>query len=53
VGVSTKSLYRRHDPARRLDAGGPTINAMDIVAVVLGIATFAILLALVFGIERI
>jgi hypothetical protein len=53
VVVSTKSLYRRHDPARGLHAGGPTINGMDIVAVVLAIATFAILIALVFGIEKI
>jgi hypothetical protein len=53
VVVSTKSLWRGHDPVSRLHGAGPTIDGMDILAVFLGIACFAILIALVYAIERI
>jgi hypothetical protein len=37
----------------RLDALGPTITAMDAVAIILGIAMFAVLYMLIFGIDRV
>jgi hypothetical protein len=33
--------------------GGSTIRAMDVVAVVLALAMFVVIYALIFGIERI
>jgi hypothetical protein len=45
---------RAPDPSSRAPHGErPTIVVMDIVAVLLGIASFAILIALVAGIDRI
>jgi hypothetical protein len=38
---------------RGLDGGGSTLNDMDVVAIAIGLAAFAILLAAVRLIERI
>ncbi|MFZ0386189.1 MAG: hypothetical protein WAL22_11020, partial [Solirubrobacteraceae bacterium] len=51
--VFTKSVCLRRDSSRRLDAGGPRIAAMDIVAIALGLLAFLLLLALIEGIDRI
>jgi hypothetical protein len=51
--VFTTSLYRATISRYRLHAGGPIIVVMDILAVALGIASFAILLGLIFAIDRI
>jgi hypothetical protein len=49
----TKSSCRRIPSACALDGDASTINAMDVVAVLLGIAAFAVLFALIFGIDRV
>jgi hypothetical protein len=51
--VFTRSARRRAFSARDLDDRAPKIQCMDIVAVLLGIISFAILYALIFGIDRI
>jgi hypothetical protein len=39
--------------ARGLDAGRSRIRAMDIVSVLLGVLMFGVLIALIYGIDRI
>jgi hypothetical protein len=51
--IFTKSARGRPDSARSLHAGGPNILCMDVVAVLLGILAFAVLIALIAGIDRI
>jgi len=51
--VFTTSLYRATISRYRLHAGGPIIVVMDILAVVMAIAAFAILFGLIFAIDRI
>jgi hypothetical protein len=51
--VFTRSARRRAVSVRDLDDRAPKIECMDIVAVLLGIISFAILYALIFGIDRI
>jgi hypothetical protein len=48
-----KSSCSRSDSACELDGGGHTFPAVDAAAIAMGIAAFAILLALIYGIERI
>ncbi len=51
--VFTASLCRRRVPAYPLDIPGPKIHGMDIVSVLLGVLMFAVLIALIYGIDRI
>jgi hypothetical protein len=51
--IFTKSVCPGRASSRRLDAGGPRIAAMDIVAIALGLLAFLLLLALIEGIDRI
>jgi hypothetical protein len=53
VAIFTKSVCPGRASSRRLDAGGPRIAAMDIVAIALGLLAFLLLLALIEGIDRI
>jgi hypothetical protein len=49
-----KSSCSRSDSACELDGGGHTFHSvMDAAGIAMGIAAFAILLALIYGIERI
>jgi hypothetical protein len=41
------------DSRYRLHAGGPIIALMDILALAMGIAAFAVLIGLIFAIDRI
>lgn len=52
-GAFTASLWRAAISAYPLDGNGGRICAMDVVAVLLGILMFAILYALIFGIDRV
>jgi hypothetical protein len=36
-----------------VDVGGPTISAMDFISLAIAAAMFALLVALIYGIERI
>jgi hypothetical protein len=49
----TRSLCRAAVSVYRLDALRATITAMDVVAIILGIVMFAVLYALIFGIDRV
>jgi len=49
----TASLWLRAVSAYRLDDRRATITGMDVVAIALAIATFAILYVLIFGIDRV
>jgi hypothetical protein len=49
----TRSLWRAAVSVYRLDALVTRITGMDAVAVILGIVMFAVLYALIFGIDRI
>jgi hypothetical protein len=51
--VFTKSVYGFADSSRRLSDGRPSMVAMDIVAIALGLLAFLLLLALIEGIDRI
>jgi hypothetical protein len=51
--IFTTSLYRPRDSRYGLHTGGPIIVLMDILALILAIATFAILFGLIFAIDRI
>jgi hypothetical protein len=51
--IFTRSLCRAAISARGLDRGAARIRAMDVVSIVLGIAMFAVLYLLVFGIDAI
>jgi hypothetical protein len=51
--VFTRPLCLRHVSAWAVDAAGPTISAMDLISLAIAAATFALLLALIYGIERI
>jgi hypothetical protein len=51
--VLTKSSRRQISSACALDSRTATMVAMDVVAVLLGIVAFAVLYALIFGIDRI
>jgi hypothetical protein len=49
----TKSLCAQGESSRDRDVLTAIVIAMDIVAIVLGLAMFAILLALIEGIDRV
>jgi hypothetical protein len=49
----TTSVRHLEASAWRLDGTGPTMTHMDIVAVIFGVLSFALLLALLEGIDRI
>jgi hypothetical protein len=49
----TESVYRSGLSARVLHARRPIIFGMDVISIVLGVLMFAVLIALVYGIERI
>jgi hypothetical protein len=49
----TKSLCLSPESSRGRDAAGFIVIAMDVVAIILGIAAFAILLLMIEGIDRI
>ena len=49
----TNPLWRRRESEWVLHGGWPKIVAMDAVAVILGIAMFAILYVLITGIDRV
>jgi hypothetical protein len=49
----TKSVHRRAHSARSLDERAPNIFGMDVVAIVLALLSFAVLIALLYGIDRI
>jgi hypothetical protein len=51
--VFTASVYAQAVSAHLLHSAGCTIRAVDFVAVALAILMFAVLLGLVYGIERI
>lgn len=51
--IFTTSLCRAPDSRYGLHAGEPIIVLMDILALVLAIASFAILFGLIFAIDRI
>jgi hypothetical protein len=53
LAVFTKSAYRERVSPWLLDVTGSRINGMDVVSIILGLIGFALLLALVYGIERI
>jgi hypothetical protein len=53
VALFTTSVRATSPSSRGLDDGGPSISCMDIVAVIFGVVMFAILFALVAGIDRI
>jgi hypothetical protein len=52
-GLVTKSLYGARRSSRGRDARASIVIAMDAVAIILGIVTFLILLAMVEGIDRV
>jgi hypothetical protein len=49
----TKSVWPGTVSARLLDGRAPKIVAMDLVSILLGVLAFAVLFALIYGIERI
>jgi hypothetical protein len=49
----TKSLCAEGGSSRDRDAGRAIVTVMDIVAVVLGLAMFAILILMIEGIDRV
>jgi hypothetical protein len=49
----TKSLWRTAVSEHVVDGGGSTIFPMDAVAILIGIVMFALLYALILGIDRI
>jgi hypothetical protein len=53
TAVFTTSLCGGAELARGLDAGRSRIRAMDIVSVLLGVLMFGVLIALIYGIDRI
>ena len=53
LATFTRSVCRERRSTRGLDGGRATLFAMDIVSVVLGLLMFAILIAIIEGIDRI
>ena len=52
--ASSQDLYdRRSDSACRLDVAAASLDGMDVVAVLLALVAFALLFALITGIDRI
>ena len=49
----TKTSCARAQSSCERDAGPAIVTVMDVVAIVLGLAMFAILLALIEGIDRV
>jgi hypothetical protein len=53
IRAFTESVWRRSVSEWVLDAGAAKIVSMDIVSVLIAAVMFAVLLALIYGIERI
>jgi hypothetical protein len=49
----TRSVWAWSRSVCRLDGWGSTISAVDVVAILLGVVMFAVLYALIYGIDRV
>jgi hypothetical protein len=53
VAVFTESVWQEAVSACRIHATALTIDAMDVVAILLGVLMFLVLIALIYGIDAI